>query len=134
MQPLMPDFDQVLVDYLAGHTALAPLHGGRVGTRLAAGVELCAVRVAGLGGPAPWPWESNPEYQAEWWGGTEDEAKTLARTGEAAIWGLLGPVAGGHVSGIAVPLTQLWQPDPNTGRARYLSQFRFTIHPEGAGP
>ncbi|MEU7609549.1 hypothetical protein [Micromonospora sp. NPDC049204] len=126
---MLPDVDQALVDYLRTHPTLTPLHGGRVGTRLAAGTTP-AVRVTSLGGVQPWPWEGLPEYQVEWWGGTDLQTKTLARTGEAALWAFLGPMPGGRVTGVAVPLSQLWSPDESTNRPRFISQVQFRVHPE----
>lgn len=130
MYALLPDIDAVLVAFLTEHSHLAPLHSGRVGTKLAPG-DGPALRIAGLGGPQPWPWESFPEFQIESWGGTQGQAKTLARTVEAAVYDLIGPVEGGHVRGLSIPLTQLWSPDDTTGRARYLTQVQFNVYPEG---
>ncbi|MFF3867354.1 hypothetical protein [Micromonospora sp. NPDC001898] len=125
---LLPDVDQALVDYLKAHPALTPLHGGRVGTKLQSTSP--SVRITSLGGGQPWPWEGLPEYQVEWWGGTDVQAKTLARTGEAALWGFLGPIAGGRVTGVSVALSQLWSPDDTTGRARFITQVQYRVHPE----
>jgi len=129
---LLPDMDQALITYLTGHASLAALHGGRVATKLAS--DLRAVRISSLGGSQPWPWEDRPEYQVEWWGARVDAdqgpAKTLARTGEAALWDLVSsPVAGGRVTGVAMPLSQLWSPDETTGRARYITHVALTVHP-----
>ncbi|MEU1761674.1 hypothetical protein [Micromonospora sp. NPDC005652] len=126
---LMPDLDQALVDYLKTNTQLLPLHSGRVGTRLAAGTAP-AVRVTSLGGTQPWPWEASQEYQVEWWGGTDLQAKTLARVGESALWSLRGQVLGGRITGVAMPLTQLWSPDEAANRPRFISQVQFLVHPE----
>lgn len=127
----MPDVDQAFVDFIDSHPSLTPLHGGRVGTRLAAG-SLTSVRIASLGGGQPWPWESQPEYQVEWWGGTQAEAKLLARTGESVLWEFLGPITGGRVTGVAIPLSQLWSPDETTDRARFLTQVQYRVHPEAS--
>lgn len=123
----MPDVDQAFVDYLDTCPPLVPLHGGRVGTRLAAG-SLPSVRVARIGGTQPWPWEALPEYQVEWWGGSEFEAKALARAGEAALWGFLGAVA--WVTGVALPVSMLWSPDETSERARVISQVQYRVNPE----
>ena len=130
MFQLLPDLDQVVVDFLTNHPALTGLHGGRVGTSLRDG-DNPAVRTTSLGGPNPWPWETRPDMQIEWWGGDQGQAKTLCRTGEAALWELIGPVTGGHITGLSMPLTQLWSPDDETGRARYLTQISITASPEG---
>lgn len=127
MFPPLPDVDQAFVDYLDTYPLLVPLHGGRVGTRLAAG-SLPAVRVARIGGTQPWPWESLPEYQVEWWGGDESAAKALARTGEAALWGFL--TAFTWVTGVGLPVSMLWSPDDLSGRPRVISQVQYRVHPE----
>lgn len=128
---VLPDVDQALITFLDTHPALVPLHGGRVGTNLASG-SLSSVRVTPLGGGQPWPWEASPEYQVEWWGGTQSEAKLLARTGEAALWDFLGPITGGRVTGVTVALSQLWSPDETTARPRFLTQVSFTVYPEAS--
>jgi hypothetical protein len=123
---------QALVTFLAGHASLTPLHGGRVATKLAS--DLRSVRITSLGGPQPWPWEGSPQYAIEWWGDRDDEdegpAMTLARTGESALWELPGAaVTGGRVVGVSMPLSQLWSPDEETGRARFRSDISLTIYP-----
>ncbi|MEV1321959.1 hypothetical protein AB0J14_38425 [Micromonospora arborensis] len=125
---MLPDVDQALVDYLKSHPTLTPLHGGRVGTKLQ--TTATAVRIACVGGGHPWPWEGLPEYQVEWWGGTEFEAKRLARAGEQALWDFLS--AFDWVTGVSVPLTQLWSPDETSGRPRVITQVQYRVHPEEA--
>jgi hypothetical protein len=125
---LLPDLDQVLVTFLTGHAALAPLHAGRVGTQLASG-DTPAIRTSSLGGAQPWPWEARQEFQIESWGGNQGAAKLLARTVEAAVYELIGPVTGGYITGVAVTLSQLWSPDDQTGRARYRTDVALTIYP-----
>ncbi|GAA3781161.1 hypothetical protein [Micromonospora maritima] len=127
----LPDVDQALVDYLNSHPTLVPLHGGRVGTKLAAGTSP-AVRISSLGGTQPWPWEGFPEYQVEWWGGTESQTKALARAGEAALWGFLGPIVGGRVTGLSIPVSMLWSPDDTSARPRVITQASFNVFPEAS--
>lgn len=131
MYAVLPDLDRALVTFLDNHTALTPLHVGRVGTRLAAG-DGPAVRVTSLGGSQPWPWRALSEFQVEWWGGDQGQANLLARTGEAALYDLIGPITGGRVTGLSVALSMLWSPDDQTGRARYLTQVQLIVHPEGS--
>lgn len=130
MVTLLPDVDQALIDFLKTHADLVPLHAGRVGTKLQS--TATAVRISSLGGTQPWPWESLPEYQIEWWGGTDVQAKTLARTGEAVIYGIRGPIVGGWVTGVAVSLSQLWSPDETSARPRFLTQVQFIVNPEAS--
>lgn len=132
MYALLPDLDQELVTFLTNHASLSPLHGGRVGTKLQS--TLRSVRIASLGGPQSWPWEVRSEYQIEWWGGSTDTdqgpAKTLARTGEAALWEFAGTaVTGGRIGEFAMPLSMLWQPDDTTARPRYLTHIALVARP-----
>ena len=128
MYPVLPDMEQALVAAFTAHPALAPLHGGRVGTELRTS-EPC-LQVTSLGGAQPWPWEATPEFQLSAWGGTKQQASELARTAVAATLDLLGPaVTGGRVTGAAVRLAPLWAPDEQTGRPRYRADIAITVSP-----
>lgn len=129
---VLPDTLQALVDFLTAHADLAPLHGGRVSTKLQS--DLASVRVTSLGGPQPWPWQAEPQYAIEWWGGSADAdegpALTLCRTGEAALWELSGSaISGGRVGEFSMPLSQLWIPDEDTGRPRFRTDVALTVRP-----
>lgn len=129
---LLPDMEQELVDFLASHAALSPLHGGRVSTELRS--DLACLQVTALGGTQPWPWEASVEFQVSAWGGTgtgtKGQANTLARTVVAAAFDLVGAaVDGGRVTGAAIRLAPLWSPDENTGRPRYRTDLAFTVYP-----
>ncbi len=129
---VLPDVLQALVDVLTAHTALAPLHGGRVSTRLDS--DLAAVRITPLGGPQPWPWQVEPQYAIEWWGGRDDDdegpALTLCRTGEAALWERANAsIGGGRIGEFSMPLSQLWSPDEGTARPRFRTDIAVTIRP-----
>jgi hypothetical protein len=127
MYALLPDTEQELVDFLTGHAALGPLHGGRVATELR--TDLTALQVTGLGGSQPWPWEATHEFQVSAWGGDKGQAHTLARTVVAAVFDLVGQaVDGGRVSGVAIRLAPLWSPDETTGRPRYRTDVALTIN------
>lgn len=128
--PKQPDVTQALVDFIAHHGDLTSLHGGQVGTRLQS--NQTAVRVTALGGQRPWPWEYRPEFQIEWWGGTEQQANTLARTGEAALYDFVGPITGGRVTGVVIALSALWSPDDTTGRPRLITHTQYTVYPEAS--
>lgn len=128
----LPDATQALIDFLAAHASLTPLHGGRVSTRLTSD-QVC-LQVTALGGPQPWPWEGVPEFSISSWGSRTDagegEAWTLDRTVRAAVWDLNGAAfGGGRVTGIAVRLGALWSPADDTGRARVRSDFALTVLP-----
>lgn len=128
MQVVLPDMERELVAALAAHPALAPLHGGRVGTELR--TDQTCLQVTSLGGSQPWPWEAVPEFQLSAWGGTKQQASDLARTAVAATFDLLGvAVTGGRVTGVAVRLAPLWAPDEQTGRPRYRADVAITVAP-----
>ena len=127
--PPLPDLDAALITFLLQHPALAPLHTGRVGHALPAGTGT-AVRVAAVGGVQVWPWEAVSEYQVECWGGTAQQANTLARTVVAAAYDLKGPVVGGWVTATDVTLRPTDSPDTATGRPRLIVQLSITAHPE----
>ncbi len=122
MFTVLPDLDAALVDFLKTHSALAPLHGGRVGTKLQS--SLTSVRIANLGGAQPWPWEGVNEFSVECWGGTDEQAHTLARTVVAAAYDMRR--YGGYITTANVTLRPLWQPDDN-GRARYICQLELRV-------
>jgi hypothetical protein len=126
--PQLPDAEAALVSFLASHSVLAPLHGGRVGTELQS--DLVCLQVTALGGPQPWPWESAPEFQISSWGGTKAEASNLDRAVRSAVFELLGAaVSGGRVVSVANRLAGLWSPAEDTGRPRYRSDFSLTVMP-----
>jgi len=129
----LPDATQALIDFLAAHASLVPLHGGRVATRLTD--EQACLQVTSLGGPMPWPWEGTPEFAIASWGSrdselAEGEAHTLDRTVRAVVFELVGqPFGGGRVVGVACRLGGLWSPADDTGRARVRSDFALTVMP-----
>lgn len=126
--PQLPDAEAALVGFLAAHSVLAPLHGGRVGTELQS--DLACLQVTALGGPQPWPWESAPEFQISSWGGTKAEANNLDRAVRSAVFELLGTaITGGRVVSVANRLAGLWSPAEDTNRPRYRSDFALTIYP-----
>lgn len=131
--PQLPDATQALIDFLAAHTGLAALHGGRVSTRLAS--DVACLQVTPLGGPMPWPWEGVPEFAVSSWGAKdattgEGQAWALDRAVRAAAWELVGTaVTGGRVTGMAVRLGGLWSPAEDTGRARIRSDLALTVMP-----
>jgi hypothetical protein len=126
---VLPDTESALVAFLIGHAALAPLHGGRVGTELQS--NLASLQVTSLGGTQPWPWEAVVEFSVSAWGGDKAAANLLARTVVAAAYDLNGTaVTGGRVTGVAVRLAPLWAPDENTNRPRYRTDLALTVFPE----
>lgn len=127
--PQLPDAEAALVSFLAAHSVLTPLHGGRVGTELQEPTLVC-LQVTALGGPQPWPWESAPEFQISSWGGTKAEASALDRAIRSVVFELLGQaITGGRVVEIGVRLAGLWSPAEDTNRPRYRSDFALTVMP-----
>lgn len=125
---VLPDMEQELVDALATHPSLTPLHGGRVSTELAT-TQVC-LQVTSLGGTQPWPWQATQEFQLSAWGGTKAQANLLIRTAVAAVYDLDNtPVDGGRVVGVDIRLAPLWQPDEDTNRPRYLCQVALDVYP-----
>jgi hypothetical protein len=129
---VLPDMLDALVTFLDNHANLAPLHGGRVATKLAS--DSASVRITSLGGPQPWPWQASPQYAIEWWGNRADPdegvALTLCRTGEAALWELANSsVSGVRIAEFSMPLSQLWSPDEETARPRFRTDVALTIYP-----
>jgi hypothetical protein len=132
--PQLPDAEAALVAFLAAHSVLAPLHGGRVATELQS--DLACLQVTALGGPQPWPWESTPEFQISSWGPgdgsatAKSAASALNRAVCAAVFELLGAaVTGGRVVSVANRLAGLWSPADDTGRPRYRSDVSLTVMP-----
>lgn len=126
--PQLPDAEAALVAFLAAHSTLTPLHGGRVSTELQS--DLVCLQVTALGGAQPWPWESAPEFQVSSWGGTKAEASALDRAVRSVVFELLGQaITGGRVVKIGVRLAGLWAPAEDTNRPRYRSDFALTVMP-----
>lgn len=126
--PQLPDATQALIDFLDAHSALVPLHGGRVSTQLQ--TDQPCLQVTALGGPQPWPWESTPEFSIASWGSTEAEVWALDRAVRAAVFELLNTsIAGGRVTGVAIRLGGLWSPAEDTGRPRVRSDVALTVMP-----
>jgi hypothetical protein len=124
----LPDVEAALVTYLTSHAALAPLHGGRVGTELHS--DLTSLQVTALGGVQPWPWESTPEFAVGSWGGTKAQASALDLAVAAAVFDLVGTsITGGRVIGAGVRLAHLWSPADDTGRPKYRTDFALTVSP-----
>lgn len=123
--PLLPSAAKAFVEWAEAHAALAALHGGRVGTRLAA--ALPAVRVQRVGGIAPDPWLDEPLLQVECWAASEGAADDLARTFVAALPDFRGTLAGGRVHTAQVESGPYWSPDDPklSTSARYILTIRL---------
>jgi hypothetical protein len=80
---LLPSAAALTVAWLKANVDLAPIHGGRVGTKLNA--TLPAIRVQRVAGSPPEPWRDEPVMQIECWAADEGTADLLARTVIAAL-------------------------------------------------
>ncbi len=130
MTALLPSAEQVMVTWAKAHTALAAIHGGRVGTRLNA--TLPAVRLSRVGGVPPEPWRDEPSIQVECWAADQGTADLLARTFVAALPDLRNiVVAGGRVYTGVVTAGPFWAPDDPSlsNNARYIVSISLLTTP-----
>jgi hypothetical protein len=118
---VLPDLDAALIAFLDTHADLIPLHGGRVGTKLATG-SLTSIRIANLGGTMPDPRVYRAEFQVECWGGTDIQANQLARTVCAVIFEM--PATLDYVVTAVPTLAPLSSPDSVSNRPRYITQVQ----------
>lgn len=124
---LLPSAEVVFVAWAKAHSALAALHGGRVGTKLNA-TRPC-LRVQRLGHPQIDRWEDAPELQVESWATTETSADQLARTLVAALPDIFGNRTGALITGYEVTLGPLYQPDQDTDLHRYIVDIILYLTP-----
>lgn len=124
---ILPSAPIVLVAFLKTNTALAAIHGGRVGTKLNA--VLPALRVQRIGGTPDEPWRDNPVMQVEAWGATEDDVDLLIRTVVDELPKVRKPVTGGKVWTYVVDSGPFWAPDdPNlSNNSRYIITVRLLV-------
>ena len=118
---LLPSAEQVMVTWAKAHTALAAIHGGRVGTRLNA--TLPAVRLSRIGDAPPEPWQDAASVQVECWAADQADADELARTFVAALPDIRNTaVAGGRIWTYTVTSGPFWSPDDPSlsNNARYI--------------
>jgi hypothetical protein len=123
---VLPDLDAALISFLDTHADLIPLHGGRVGTKLATG-SLTSIRIANLGGTMPDPRVYRAEFQVECWGGTDIQANQLARTVCAVIFEM--PATLDYVVTAVPTLAPLSSPDSVSNRPRYITQVQIEATP-----
>lgn len=127
MLPLLPDAEVLVVDFLANHPGLTPLHHGEVATSL--GAARPAIRVTRIAGPPPDPEEDNPYLQVDCWAATQDEASVLARTVIACLPDIEGDHAEGVIRGWEIVTSPLWAPDPDTDDPRYVLAIGLLSYP-----
>lgn len=128
LAPLAPEPVDALIDFLTTDTAISAISGTRVSTTKI-DTDQPRIQLTMVPGPVTEFFEETTEFQLDCWGGTERQAKTLARTVCNRIDAMRGPLAGGAVT-VAVPTVKPFDlPDPTTGRARSVCQVAITISP-----
>jgi hypothetical protein len=118
---LLPSATEILGTFLRTHADLTPLHGGRVGTKLAR--TLPAIRLQRVGGVPPEVWEDRPSVQVDCWAANESDADDLVRTVVAVLPDFRHrAVTGGRAYTYEVTSGPFWAPDdPSLSTyARYI--------------
>lgn len=128
LAPLAPDPVDALINFLKSDAPIVAISAGRVSTTKI-DTELTRIQITMVPGPVTEFFEETTEFQLDCWGGTERQAKTLARTVCNRIDAMRGPITGGAVT-VAVPSVKPFDlPDPTTGRPRNICQVAITISP-----
>lgn len=128
LAPLAPDPVDALINFLKADTSIAAISADRVSTTKI-DTPLCRIQLTMLPGPVTEAFEETTEFQLDCWGGTERQAKNLARTVCNRIDAMRGALTGGAVT-VAVPTVKPFDlPDPTTGRPRSVCQVAITISP-----
>lgn len=127
LYPLPPDPQQVLVDFLTTQTDVSAIAAGRVSSTK---IDTDQPRIQVFAVPAAisHEWEEPAEFQVDCWGGTEQQALTLARTVCAAIYDLI-PLQSTVTSAYPTVLP-FASHDPTTGRPRFICQIQINQSPE----
>lgn len=125
---MIPWPDPLVIAWLRDHPDLAPLHGGRVSTRL--DDVLPALRVTLVyDAQAATAWERVPVYQIEVWAEDEVAAGQIA-TDVANTWASFkGRFGAAYISGSEVVTWPRPEPDPETDLPRYLLEAAAYVHP-----
>jgi uncharacterized protein DUF3168 len=127
LYPLPPDPADALITFLKNDADVAAIAGDRVSTTKI-DTSQPRIQLTMLPGGNTEAYEESTEFQVDCWGGTERQAKTLARTVCAAIFSM--PMTSNTVT-VAVPtLRPFDSPDPTTGRPRSICQVQITSSPE----
>ena len=128
LYPLAPDPVDALIDFLTSDAPIVAISADRVSTTKIDTPDP-RIQITMLPGPVTEGFEETTEFQLDCWGGTERQAKTLARTICNRIDAMRGPLSGGGVT-VAVPSVKPFDlPDPDTGRPRSICQVAITISP-----
>lgn len=128
LAPLAPDPVDALISFLTTDAPIVAISANRVSTTKI-DTDQPRIQITMLPGRVTEAFEETTEFQLDCWGGTERQAKTLARTICNRIDAMRGPLAGGGVT-VAVPTVKPFDlPDPTTGRPRSVCQVAITISP-----
>jgi hypothetical protein len=128
LAPLAPEPVDALINFLKSDSLIVAISADRVST-IKIDTPLPRIQITMVPGPVTEHFEETTEFQLDCWGGTERQAKTLARTVCNRIDAMRGPLAGGAVT-VAVPTVKPFDlPDPTTGRPRSVCQVAVTISP-----
>jgi len=127
--PVAPDPIDALINFLKGDAFVSAIAGARVATTKI-DTPLPRIQLTMISGLVTEPFEEATEFQVDCWGGTEREAKTLARTVCTRIDAMRGPLTGGAVTTAVTSVRPFDLPDPITGRPRCVCQVAVTISPD----
>jgi hypothetical protein len=119
-----------LITFLSTHPDVSAISGMRVSSTKLAG-DQPRIQVTAIPGDLTQPYEETAEFQVDCWGGTETEALTLARTVCAAIYDI---VQNPTVTAAFPTLRPFASHDPDTGRARFITQVQIVQSPQEVTP
>ena len=128
---VMADAELVVVTYLKSHDDVTALVGNRVITELPAAPIFPLLRVIRIGGLSPAPRRLDAAHlQVEAWAATQETARLVAATAQAALWEAGNATNNGAViTGVDNTLGLSWSPDPPSNRPRYLFSMYVYSHP-----
>jgi hypothetical protein len=131
---LAVDADTLLQDFLIAQSGVYAIVGARVYSAIPPKPTLPLVRYHRLGATDVFPGHLEAvAFQIDSWGRTKVEASALDRTVVAALrLARLVPQTLGIVTETLVTLAGLWQPDPDTNQARYISDVTLYMHVQPA--
>lgn len=128
LYPLAPDPVDALINFLKTDPQISALSGDRVSTTKIDTTQP-RIQITMVPGTVTEGYEEVTEFQLDCWGGTERQAKTLARTVCNRLDAMRGPLTGGAVTAAVPSVKPFDLPDPTTGRPRSVVQVEITISP-----
>lgn len=128
---VLPDAEQLAVDWLKAHTDIDALVGNKIFTALPKDPTYPCLVIRRLGGvPAIREHLDRARLQIDAWGRTKYEARQAAAAAQAALHEM--PPAThtqGVVTAVEDDLGLTWSPDPVTDRPRYIVGVLVYLHP-----